>query len=226
MCFNRFCKLPSLKGFANALHGIVAAHFSVLALPCVFLSICHVSTADEIQYIKDGKNNYPVLERVSASATIRWGLSATPYNNRWQDMHNMFAWVTMDSKYEKCTDESEILSLVEPKDAENNLLPFEWYYKAAVPKDQLGYIAHIHLVVLPFQMPCEAALSTSDLCKYPDQKHSLRLANGRYKHISTANVQAPKSQKGDPVHDDIEDWVKANLVPAMADAGVLRGGGG
>jgi len=58
----------------------------------VFVFVC----TDELQALKDGNNNWDILREVSAASPGArcWGLTASVYNNTWEDVRIPAAWVT------------------------------------------------------------------------------------------------------------------------------------
>lgn len=149
-----------------------ASEHSTAAWLCLLLShtascfSSYASIADEVHAIRNGKNNCEALEAASKFATVRWGLTATPYNNRWRELRNLISWVTGDPDYQSTESEEGILCLV-PQDAaegSSSQRP-EWCYKGSIPKEQLGFVPISRLIVIPYQTPAEALIDGSALCR-------------------------------------------------------------
>lgn len=177
--------------------------------------------ADEVHFCKDGNNNYEVVEQISLQAT-RWGLTTTPYNNRWQELRVLFKWVTGDATYLECDE----VRIVEEAQASTP----RWYYKDdTVPA--LGVNLVSRLIVLPFLTPVEARANMSEQCIPPLQAAGQQLVAGNYGTGATEKClplltfgannsePAPKRCKpSDTVHETIEDWVttRKNSLGALS----------
>jgi len=122
-------------------------------------------------------NSYDLISSVSQHATIRWGLSATPYNNRWKELLAPIAWVTDDRTWLDVKDEERVKRLVRPP----NGGPQEWYFKDEAP--ELSFQLYSRLIVLPFTTASEAWVDQSDMCMPPATDCGRDLADGNYKKI-------------------------------------------
>lgn len=112
--------------------------------------------ADELQALKDGHNNWPIVHAVSAASpnARRWGLTASVYNNKWEDVRIPAAWVTGDDKFLSSSEDLIRSDVVRAVYGENTPV---FYFKTAVPIELMPQLV-TKLLFVPYLDPVEVVM--------------------------------------------------------------------
>jgi hypothetical protein len=181
--------------------------------------------ADEIHAQKDGNNSYAMFSSVCGGATIRWGMSATPYNNRWRELLAPIAFITGDDTWLQESREEKVHQLIKPPDGQQ-----PWYFKDDAP--QLTFQLHSSVIVLAYTTAAESWVDQSELCQPPAQNPGRALADAEYgpsfmSKVSTTTVsEGPPTKRlkqGEEVHDVIAAFVKERRLQTLDPLGECHG---
>lgn len=179
-------------------------------------------SADELQAFKDGNNNWDIVRAVAAASphTRRWGLTASVYNNSWEDVRVPAAWVTGNDKYLSSSEDVLRKEVVRAAYEDNGERVF--YHQTAVPISELPEL-ETKLLFIPYLDPAEAVM---DQWVVQGPSGGVKLGNGLAnmypKELLKAEAHDPcvpqvKKRRADDskVTSDTKAWAEQREVAAL-----------